>query len=271
MSAPPLSSFAAGTAPVLVSVPHAGTYLPRDIEGRLHDAALALPDTDWHVDRLWSFATELGASMIAATHCRYVVDLNRPPDDAPLYPGSNTPGLFATATFDGDPVYRPGEEPTAGELRERVERYFRPYHARLEEILAELRDRCGVAVLLEAHSIKSRVPRLFDGRLPDLNLGTNGGLSAATELKERLGGVLRRPGNWSVAVDGRFKGGFITRSFGKPGEGVHAVQLEMAQAAYMDEGEPEDYDEERAAPVVELLRAYVAEALAWAEEQDRSA
>ena len=266
MSAPPLFSFTSGPSPVLVSVPHAGTYVPRDIGRNLSDDARALPDTDWHVDRLWSFAAELGASMISATHCRYVVDLNRPPDDAPLYPGRKTPGLFATATFDGAPVYRPGLEPGPEELRERVARYFRPYHAHLQEALTELRERHGVAVLLEAHSIKSRVPCLFEGRLPDLNLGTNGGLSAAADLKQRLSSVLGGASGLSLAVDGRFKGGFITRSYGRPAEGVHAVQLEMAQAAYMNEEEPGAFDEERASKVTGLLRSYVGEAVAWAGE-----
>jgi N-formylglutamate deformylase len=269
MSSPPLFIFAEGGVPVLVSVPHAGVHLPPEIATRLSDEALAQPDTDWHVVKLWSSSLELGASMIAATHSRYVIDLNRPPDDAPLYPGSNTPGLCATATFSGESVYLPGQEPGRDEISERVERYFRPYHERLKAALDGVVERHGVAVLLEAHSIRSRVPRLFDGRLPDLNLGTNAGRSAAFELRVRLDGVLRRPGRWSLAVDGRFKGGYITRFYGQPNEGVHAAQLEMSQSAYMDEDAPGAYDEERARPVAELLRGYVGEAVAWAKRLSR--
>lgn len=248
-----LYDYHAGTTPLVVNVPHAGIELPGAIASRLTEAALALPDTDWHVDRLVEPARRVGASLLRATHSRYVIDLNRGRDDQPLYKGATT-GLVPAVTFDGDPVYR-DEAPAGDEVHERIERYWQPYHDRLRETLETVRQRHGYALLFDVHSIRSTVPRLFEGRLPDLNLGTFEGRSCAPELQERVAECLAGDEAFSTVVNGRFKGGFITRHYGRPGEGVHALQLETAQACYMDESRPRAFDAARAQPLMDRLEA----------------
>jgi len=224
-----------GSAPLLVSLPHDGTGLPGDIAARLTPEARRVPDTDWHVSRLYAFARELGASMIVPRYSRYVIDLNRPENDVSLYPGQNTTGLCPVVRFSGDPVYLPGQEPSEDEVRERVERYWRPYHAALREELERLRATHGRVVLWEGHSIRGEVPFLFEGRLPDLNLGTAGGSSCSPELQARLEAVLSSQSRYDWVHNGRFRGGYITRHYGDPGNGIEAVQLEISQRIYMDE------------------------------------
>jgi N-formylglutamate deformylase len=224
-----------GSAPLLVSLPHDGTGLPGDIAARLTPEARRVPDTDWHVSRLYAFARELGASMIVPRYSRYVIDLNRPENDVSLYPGQNTTGLCPVVRFSGDPVYLPGQEPSEDEVRERVERYWRPYHAALREELERLRAAHGRVVLWEGHSIRGEVPFLFEGRLPDLNLGTAGGSSCSPELQARLEAVLSSQSRYDWVHNGRFRGGYITRHYGDPGNGIEAVQLEISQRIYMDE------------------------------------
>lgn len=224
-----------GTAPLLVSVPHDGTAVPGDIATRLTDAARRVPDTDWHIARLYEIARELGASMIEPTYSRYVVDLNRSEDDVSLYPGQNTTGLCPIVRFTGEPVYRDGEAPDESEVRVRVERYWRPYHAALRAEIDRLRAEHGRVVLWEGHSIKGELPFLFEGRLPDLNLGTAGGASCSPRLQERLEKLLGAQDDYDFAVNGRFKGGYITRHYGDLARGVEAVQLEISQRTYMDE------------------------------------
>ena len=224
-----------GTAPLLVSLPHDGTALPDDIAARLTDGARRVPDTDWHVSRLYDFARELGASILVPHWSRYVVDLNRPPDDTSLYPGQNTTGLCPVRQFSGEPVYREGTEPDAAEIAVRVRQYWRPYHDTLDAELARIRGVHGRAVLWEGHSIRGTLPFLFDGALPDLNLGTAAGASCRPQLQQRLAAVLDGQGEYTQVVNGRFKGGYITRHYGAPGTGVDAVQLELAQRTYMDE------------------------------------
>lgn len=225
-----------GTAPLLISVPHNGTQVPAEIAARLTDSARRVPDTDWHVADLYAVARErLGASMIVPTHSRYVVDLNRPEDDVSLYPGQNTTGLCPVVQFTGEPVYREGQAPSEDEVRARVETYWRPYHVALREELDRLLAEHNRVVLWEAHSIRSVVPFLFEGRLPDLNLGTAGGASCSLALEERLAGLLKGQNDYSHIVNGRFKGGYITRHYGNPVNGIQAVQLELAQLNYMDE------------------------------------
>jgi N-formylglutamate deformylase len=213
-----------------------------------------VPDTDWHVARLYAFAGELGASVIVPKYSRYVVDLNRPPDDTSLYPGQNTTGLCPVAQFSGDPVYLHGEEPSPDEIAGRVERFWRPYHDALGAEVSRIKARHGRAVLWEGHSIRSVVPFLFDGRLPDINLGTSGGASCSPELQQRLTSVLESQSDYSFVVNGRFKGGYITRHYGRPADGVQAVQLELAQLNYMDE-DSFDYVEGRAANLQRVIRA----------------
>lgn len=224
-----------GHLPLLVSAPHDGSALPPGFADRLTGRARGVPDTDWHIARLYAFARDIGASMIVPVYSRYVVDLNRPPDDVSLYPGQNTTGLCPATGFDGEPIYLPGAEPDNAEIAGRVERYWRPYHEALAGEIERLRQLHGRVVLWEAHSIRSHVPFLFEGRLPVFNLGTAGGTSCSAARERQLTAILRAQDDYDHVVNGRFKGGYITRHYGRPGEGVEAVQLELAQRAYMDE------------------------------------
>lgn len=224
-----------GTAPLLISVPHDGTAVPDDIAVRLTDSARRVPDTDWHMSRLYAFARELGASMIVPAHSRYVIDLNRSEDDVSLYPGQNTTGLCPIVQFTGEPVYREGQAPDEGEIRARVDRYWRPYHQALRSEIERMKAEHGRIVLWEGHSIKGELPFLFEGRLPDLNLGTANGGSCSPQLQSRLEALLAGQGDYGFVVNGRFKGGYITRHYGDRDNGVEAVQLEISQRIYMDE------------------------------------
>lgn len=243
-----------GEAPLLVSLPHDGSAIPADLLPRLVPSARRAPDTDWHVSRLYAFARDLGASMIVPCWSRYVVDLNRPPDDRSLYPGQNATGLCPTVQFSGEPVYLPGQEPGPDEIAQRLETYWRPYHVALADELERLRGLHGRVVLWEGHSIRSRVPFLFEGELPVFNLGTVDGRSCSPELARRLGSVLDAQEGYSHVVNGRFKGGHITRHYGRPEAGVQAVQLELAQRAYMDE-DTFEWLPERAEMLMPVLQA----------------
>lgn len=262
--------FRPGATPLLVSIPHRGTELPDEYARRMTPMARALTDTDWHLDRLYDFLDGIGASVLEATHSRYVVDLNRPPDDGNLYPGRSTTGLVPLDTFDGEPLYADGEQPGAREIAERVERYWKPYHGRLAATLAELRERHGVALLWDAHSIRSRVPRLFDGELPHFNIGTADGASCDPALAGRIADIARRADGYVSVLDGRFKGGYITRRYGRPREGVHAVQLELALRAYMDEAPPFELREPLAAAVRPHLRAMLEAMLDFAASRTKA-
>ena len=249
-----------GTAPLLVSLPHDGSAIPEAIAARMVESARGAPDTDWHVSRLYAFARELGATLLVPRHSRYVIDLNRPPDDVSLYPGQNTTGLCPTVQFSGEAVYREGAEPDADEIAARIDAYWRPYHAALRDELARLRAAHPRVLLWEGHSIRGELPFLFDGRLPDLNLGTAGGTSCAPALQARLQAVLDAQSDYDAAVNGRFKGGYITRHYGDPGQGVDAVQLEISQRIYMDE-EGCLFDEARAVGAQRVIRALLEAAL----------
>jgi N-formylglutamate deformylase len=261
---PPPFALHVGTRPLLVSVPHAGTHVPDDLRARLTDTARTLPDTDWHVDRLYAFARDIGASMLVATHSRYVIDLNRPPDGHSLYPGRDTTGLCPVDTFDREPLYR-NAPPSPAEIAARIEAVHRPYHDALAAELARLRERHGSVVLWDAHSIRSVVPRFFDGVLPDFNLGTVDGASAAPELVARVAASAAHAGGFTSVVDGRFKGGHITRRYGVPSRGIHAIQLEMAQRVYMDEAPPYAWRRDLAGHVTPHIHAMLDAALAFAE------
>jgi N-formylglutamate deformylase len=245
----------AGHAPLLVSLPHDGSEIPDTLAARMTGSARRAPDTDWHVSRLYAFARELGASILVPRYSRYVVDLNRPPDDTSLYPGQNTTGLCPVRQFTGDPVYQEGEEPAPGEVADRIERYWRPYHAALRSELQRLHARHRRVVLWEGHSIRgSALPYLFEGRLPDLNLGTADGRSCTPALQARLEAVLAAQDGYDWVANGRFKGGYITRHYADPAQGIEAVQLEMSQRTYMDEDSFE-YAPDRAARVQATIRA----------------
>ncbi|MEO6969078.1 MAG: N-formylglutamate deformylase [Rhodanobacteraceae bacterium] len=250
-----------GDKPLLISLPHDGTGVPGLLSPRLTPAARRVPDTDWHVGLLYGFAKELGASMIVPRWSRYVVDLNRPPDGHALYPGRNETALVPVSTFAGESIYLDGREPTSEEILARVDWYWRPYHSALQNELHRLRDEHGRVVLWDGHSIKSRVPMFFDGQLPDFNLGTADGASFSPTLQERLTAVLRErarggqdASDYSHIVNGRFKGGYITRHYGKPDDGIDAVQLELAQCTYMDE-DSFDYQPDRAVGVQRVIHA----------------
>jgi N-formylglutamate deformylase len=252
-----------GTSPLLVSVPHAGTALPEALRTRLVPRAAGVEDTDWHLERLYAFAHAFGASLIVPTFSRYLVDLNRPPEDTPMYPGVNNTGLAPTRFFSGDALYLEGQAPEPAEIAARVQRYWHPYHEALAAELARLRTVHGHAVLFDAHSIKSELPWLFEGTLPALNLGTASGSSCAASLASDLGRVLARQADYSHVVDGRFKGGYITRHYGRPAHQVHAVQLEMCWRCYLDEDRPHEWHATRAAGVTPLLQGLVRTMIDW--------
>jgi N-formylglutamate deformylase len=242
-----------GTSPLLISLPHHGTALPDELAARLTTEARRVPDTDWHVAELYAFARGLGASIIVPAYSRYVVDLNRPEDDVSLYPGQNTTGLCPVVRFSGESVYLPGQEPTPEEIAARVDTYWRPYHRALQAEIARLHEAHGRVVLWEGHSIRSEVPFLFEGRLPDFNLGTAGGASCSPGLQHALEGVLASQADFSFVVNGRFRGGYITRHYADVTRDIQAVQLELAQLNYMDE-DSFAYLPERAARTQVLIR-----------------
>lgn len=260
----PAFVFHAGTQPLLLSIPHMGTHVPPAIAGRLTDEARRVPDTDWHLDRLYAFARELGASVLHATYSRYVVDLNRPPDNASLYPGQDTTGLCPVDTFDATPLYRAGQAPDDAEVAQRRETWWRPYHQQLRSELDRIRAQHGVAMLWDAHSIRSVLPRFFEGKLPDLNLGTAKGASCAPELAQRVYDIARATPGHTAVLNGRYTGGYITRHYGQPQSGIHAVQLEMTQCSYMDEQWPFDYRPEKAAAIQPHLQRMLEAMLAFA-------
>ena len=252
-----------GSTALLISFPHVGTAIPPDQQHRYTPRALQVEDTDWFLDRLYGFAAELGATLVVPRHSRYLIDLNRSSDNRPMYPGQNNTELCPTRHFTGEPLYREGQAPDEGEVQRRVQRYWQPYHDALRDELAELKAAHGHAVLFDAHSIKSELPWLFEGTLPHLNVGTVQGRSCAATLRAAVAAVFESQTEFSHVVDGRFKGGHITRHFGQPAQGVHTVQLEMCWRAYMDETPPYRWHDARAAQVTPLLRQLVQALLAW--------
>lgn len=247
----PVYDFVEGSTPLLVSIPHDGRELAPGMKERMSATGLALPDTDWHVRRLYEFAPSLSASVISANFSRYVIDLNRPSTDEELYRGQLFTGLCPSKTFAGERIYLDGEKIAQSEKQERVEQYWQPYHDKIRFELARIKDNFGFALLWDAHSIPSQVPSLFAGTLTVLNIGTVDGTSCDTGLTAALAEIAKES-EFSVVVDGRFKGGYITRAYGNPAENVHALQLEKAQRAYMDE-DTLIYDEETAERFVKLL------------------
>ena len=259
-----------GAAPLLVSIPHTGIDLA-GLDDRLVSPWLGRRDCDWWIDRLYDFAGSLGATVVHTAISRTVIDVNRDPSGVSLYPGQTTTGLCPTETFDGDPLYRPGEEPGPAEIAERRETYFAPYHAALRAEIDRLRGLHEKIVLYDCHSIRSVLPRLFQGRLPVFNLGTNDGRSADPALQARVAEIMAATGE-SHVVNGRFKGGWITRHFGRPENGVHALQMELSNRGYMREPEgkgapdnwPVPYDPDFAAPIRATLTEILETAISWA-------
>lgn len=253
--------FNAGSIPLLVSMPHVGTDIPDEVLAAMTPAAVDKQDTDWHLVRLYDFLGEMGASTLSARWSRYVIDLNRPPENTNLYPGQDTTGLCPVDTFHREPLYKEGRAPDEAEVRRRLQAYWKPYHDQLRAELDRLLALHGRVVLWDAHSIASHVPRFFEGKLPDLNFGTADGNSCAPGLTGAV--VARADGGYTVAVNGRFKGGHITRFYGAPARGVHAIQLEMCQSTYMNEAAPYDYRADLAAQVRQPLRAMLQAAAGW--------
>lgn len=249
-----LYEFRLGELPLLISFPHSGTYVPPWLKLRLTPAAIDLPDTDWFVPQLYGFHRELGASVILATHSRYVVDLNRPPDGALLYPGQRETPICPTESFDGEALYPLGGEPNSSEVAERVHRYWQPFHDKLAELGQELVQRHGFCILWDAHSIHSTLPGLFEGRLPDLNVGTADGHSCSPSILGLVVARLNAQQRFTHVIDGRFKGGYITRHYGNPAAHVHAVQLEIAQSAYLVESRTPAFNQAIADPLTSVLR-----------------
>jgi N-formylglutamate deformylase len=249
-----------GDAPLLISIPHLGRQIPDAMRHLYTDVALTVADTDWHLDQLYAWARELGATLLAGRLSRYVIDLNRPPNDESLYPGQTTTGLCPAETFRGEAVYRDGATPDAAQKSERVKAYWQPYHDALRTELARLRALHPNVLLWEAHSIASVLPRLFEGKLPDLNLGTQDGRTAAPAALEAVLTAAAQS-DYTFVANGRFKGGYITRNLGAPAEGIHAIQLEMCQSTYMSETFPFDYEPRLASAVQPVLRSMVGGAL----------
>jgi N-formylglutamate deformylase len=256
--------FKAGSIPLLVSMPHVGTDIPDDIAARMAPAATGKADTDWHLVKLYDFLGEMGASTLSARWSRYVIDLNRPPENTNLYPGQDTTGLCPLDTFHREPLYPEGQAPDEAEVQRRLAAYWKPYHDQLRAELDRLLALHGRVVLWDAHSIASVVPRFFEGKLPDLNFGTADGRSCDKGMSDAIVAKALAQEDYSVAVNGRFKGGHITRHYGQPANNVHAIQLEMCQSTYMNEAAPFDYRADLAGRVQGVLRATVRAAADWA-------
>jgi N-formylglutamate deformylase len=259
----PTYSLQRGTTPLVLSLPHIGTEIPEVLKPFYVERALSVEDTDWHLEKLYDFAVAMGASVIAPKFSRYVIDLNRPPDNTPMYPGASNTELCPSTFFSGEPLYRDGLKPDATEVDQRRETYWQPYHDALHAELSRVREKFGFAMLWDGHSIRSEIPWLFDGKLPDLNLGTASGASCDASLRACLAEFLARDAKNTHAVDGRFKGGYITRHYGHPTYGIHAVQMEMCQSLYMQEVSPFAYDDAKSAQIQPTLKQLLQIMLDW--------
>lgn len=260
-----------GDAPMVLSLPHTGTEIPAAIGDRLVSSWLARKDTDWHVERLHDFAVALGVTVVRTRVSRTAIDVNRDPSGVSLYPGQTTTELCPTTTFDGEPLYRVGQGPPSVEVESRRAEWFVPYHTALAAEVLRLRAIHPRVVVYDAHSIRSRVPRLFDGELPHFNIGTDGGRTCDPVLTSAVEAAIE-PSGLSRVTNGRFRGGFITRHHGRPGDGVHAIQMELAIRTYLaepadplDEANwPPEYDPARAAPARDVLSRVLEVCLAFA-------
>ncbi len=251
-----------GSSALLVSMPHIGIDIPVELRRAYVPRALAVEDTDWHLDQLYDFLPELGASVLMPRTSRYVIDLNRPLDNAPMYPGASNTELCPTRFFTGEALYLPGQDPTAPECARRGEAFWMPYHTALAAELQRIKSIHGYALLWDAHSIRSRIPWLFEGTLPALSIGTADGASAHASIAAAVVQACVQDGHVSHVLNGRFKGGYITRRYGSPADHVHAVQLEMCQNLYMQEATPFEFDPQRAAAIRPLLKTMLKSAIA---------
>jgi N-formylglutamate deformylase len=234
-----------GNSPVILGLPHTGTFVPDDVAALLNKNGKLLADTDWHIDRLYDGLLADATTVRTPVH-RYVIDVNRDPGGQSLYPGQNTTSLCPVTDFDDRPIYREGMEPDAAEIARRCEVYHAPYHAALEEQLQRVRDAHGFAILFDCHSIRSEISFLFKGTLPDFNIGTNDGKTCDPKIEKSVVEICRKAAGCTTVLNGRFKGGWTTRHYGRPAENLHALQLELAQSTYMRESPPWTYDDARA-------------------------
>ena len=259
-----------GDAPLLLGLPHTGTDIPAEVEPRFASGWLARKDADWWIDELYDFAIPMGATLVRTTVSRSVIDVNRDPSGASLYPGQATTELCPTTTFDGERLYRPGEEPDAAEIAARRTHWFAPYHAALGAEIARLRSRHPSVVVYDCHAIRSRIPRLFDGELPQFNIGTNGGTTCDPALASSVASICAASGR-SHVIDGRFRGGWTTRHYARPADGVHAIQMELACRGYIDEPEepvtpdnwPPRFDPDRARLLRTTLESVLSACIAF--------
>lgn len=251
-----------GDSPLVLGLPHTGTDLPGDIASGLNETGRALADTDWHIDKLYE-GLVAGVTTVRTRVHRYAIDVNRDPSGQSLYPGQNTTGLVPLTDFDGAPIYRDGHLPDATEIERRRVAYHAPYHAALAAELDRVKARHGFAILYDCHSIRSRIPFLFDGTLPDFNIGTDGGATCHPHLQRAVHHLCEGAGGYSVVVNGRFKGGWTTRHYGRPSDGVHAIQMELAQSTYMLERAPWTYLPDRADRLRNHLRTLLDTLIRW--------
>jgi len=240
-----------GDGPIVLGLPHAGTYVPADVVEMLNGNGRLLADTDWHVDRLYD-GLLAGATTVRANFHRYVIDANRDPEGGSLYPGQNTTGLVPITDFDGQDIWT--TPPDAAEIARRRAACHAPYHAALRGELDRVRARHGVAILYDCHSIRSHIPFLFDGRLPDFNIGTNQARTCASSIERTVIDICSKARDYDTILNGRFKGGWTTRHYGNPAENIHAIQMELAQSTYLSaEAAPWTYDTEKSARLRETL------------------
>jgi formiminoglutamase len=234
-----------GAGPIVLGLPHTGTEIPAHIREKLNDRGLAMADTDWNIDRLYSGLLD-GVTTIRTPIHRYAIDVNRGADDHSLYPGQNTTGLCPVTDFDGRSIYQPGQEPDADEIETRRRAYHTPYHQALSAEIARVHAKHGCTILYDCHSIRGDIPYLFDGTLPDFNIGTNSSTSCAAPVEYAVETICRAASGYDMVLNGRFKGGWTTRHYGRPQQGVHAIQMELAQSTYMQEAPPWTYDDAKA-------------------------
>jgi N-formylglutamate deformylase len=251
-----------GSSPIILGFPHTGTFVPADIQERLNDNGRLLADTDWHIDRLYSDLLPNVTTVRAVFH-RYVIDANRDPQGVSLYPGQNTTALIPETDFDGKPIWRSGERPTEADTRARLATYHAPYHQALVQEIERVHAEHGLCILYDCHSIRSHIPFLFQGKLPDFNIGTNEGKSCSAEIASAVGRIVFAARGYDAVINGRFKGGWTTRHYGNPDKGVHAIQMELTQSSHLaTEAPPFDYDEGKA----ERLRRHLRDILEILEQ-----
>lgn len=258
-------SLSKGNIGMLISMPHNGQQIPKSIADTMTDSAKKVADTDWYMDKLYDFASTMGIYTLAPKYSRYVIDLNRNPSGEALYSGADNTELCPTTAFDLSPLYLKNQQPTAQEIANRVEDYWQPYHQALIDTLAQLKQQYNKVVLLDAHSILSKVPRFFEGKLPDFNFGTADGSSCDMSLQKSVQQLDLSP--YTSVFNGRFKGGYITRAYGDPINNIHAIQLELSQHTYMDEPS-EYYNEQKAEQVKTQLKNFVQCLATYTKQKD---